>query len=416
MRWGRLFIILLTVTIVGVCTFFALEPFQENIKFGLDLKGGVLVRLEAPADATDEDMAKAIAIIENRVNGLGLTESEVRREGNNRILVELPGVENPEEAISLIGKTALLEFKRVDTMETVITGKDLEDAKEGMNPNETDPNKVYFVSLKLNPEGAKKFADTTRDLVNKYPTKPNEYNPNRAIAIILDGQLLSAPFVSEAITHGQAQISGSFANLEEAHDLAVLLRSGALPVELEIVEKRTVGPKLGLDSLDKSKVAGIYGILAILLFMLFYYRLPGFVAGVSLILYSIILWGILIAIDATITLPGIAGFLLSVGMAVDANIIIYERFKEELRNGKTLRAALDAGFSRALRTIIDSNVTTLIGAIVLMYFGMGTIRGFALILMIGILVSMFTAITFTRFLLKQFVLSNAFKNNKLFGA
>ena len=416
MRWGRLFIILLTVTIVGVCTFFALEPFQENIKFGLDLKGGVLVRLEAPADATDEDMAKAIAIIENRVNGLGLTESEVRREGNNRILVELPGVENPEEAISLIGKTALLEFKRVDTMETVITGKDLEDAKEGMNPNETDPNKVYFVSLKLNPEGAKKFADTTRDLVNKYPTKPNEYNPNRAIAIILDGQLLSAPFVSEAITHGQAQISGSFANLEEAHDLAVLLRSGALPVELEIVEKRTVGPKLGLDSLDKSKVAGIYGILAILLFMLFYYRLPGFVAGVSLILYSIILWGILIAIDATITLPGIAGFLLSVGMAVDANIIIYERFKEELRNGKTLRAALDAGFSRALRTIIDSNVTTLIGAIVLMYFGMGTIRGFALILMIGILVSMFTAITFTRFLLKQFVLSYAFKNNKLFGA
>lgn len=416
MRWGRLFIILLTVTIVGVCTFFALEPFQENIKFGLDLKGGVLVRLEAPVDATDEDMAKAIAIIENRVNGLGLTESEVRREGNNRILVELPGVENPEEAISLIGKTALLEFKRVDTMETVITGKDLEDAKEGMNPNETDPNKVYFVSLKLNSEGAKKFAETTRDLVNKYPTKPNEYNPNRAIAIILDGQLLSAPFVSEAITHGQAQISGGFATLEEAHDLAVLLRSGALPVELEIIEKRTVGPQLGLDSLDKSKVAGIYGILAILLFMLFYYRLPGFVAGVSLILYSIILWGILIAIDATITLPGIAGFLLSVGMAVDANIIIYERFKEELRNGKTLRAALDAGFSRALRTIIDSNVTTLIGAIVLMYFGIGTIRGFALILMIGILVSMFTAITFTRFLLKQFVLSYAFKNNKLFGA
>ena len=168
--------------------------------------------------------------------------------------------------------------------------------------------------------------------------------------------------------------------------------------------------------MDKSKVAGIYGILAILLFMLFYYRLPGFVAGVSLILYSTIVWGILMAIEATITLPGIAGFLLSVGMAVDANIIIYERFKEELRNGKTLRAALDAGFSRALRTIIDSNVTTLIGAIVLMYFGMGTIRGFALILMIGILVSMFTAITFTRFLLKQFVLSYAFKNNKLFGA
>ena len=150
-------------------------------------------------------------------------------------------MENPEEAISLIGKTALLEFKRVDTMETVITGKDLEDAKEGMNPNETDPNKVYFVSLKLNSEGAKKFADTTRDLVNKYPTKPNEYNPNRAIAIVLDGQLLSAPFVSEAITHGQAQISGGFATLEEAHDLAVLLRSGALPVELEIVEKELSG-------------------------------------------------------------------------------------------------------------------------------------------------------------------------------
>ncbi|MDK2823825.1 MAG: preprotein translocase subunit SecD [Clostridia bacterium] len=413
MRWEKLILVLITVVIVAGLTFLALEPFQKNVKLGLDLKGGVLVRLEAPENATDEDMDKAIAIIDNRVNGLGVTEPEIRREGNNRILVELPGVENPEEAVSVIGKTALLEFKRVDTLETVITGKDLKDAKEGMNPNEPDPNKVNFVGLELNSEGAKKFAEVTRELIEKYS---NDDDPNRAIAIFLDNQLISAPLVQSVISNGQASISGGFSTLEEAHNLAVLLRSGALPVELEIIEKRTVGPKLGQDSLVKSKDAAIYGIAAILVFMLIYYRLPGLVASFSLVLYSLIVWSILIWMKATITLPGIAGFLLSVGMAVDANIIIYERLKEELKNGKSLRAAIDAGFSRAFWTIFDANVTTLIAAAVLIYFGTSSIRGFALTLSIGILASMFTAITFTRFILRQLALSNITRNTKLYGA
>lgn len=411
MRWGRLITVLLIVTVVAGLTFLAIKPFEENVKLGLDLKGGVMVRLEAPEDANEEDMAKAIAIIDNRINGLGVTESEIRREGNRRILVELPGVDNPEEAVSVIGKTALLEFKRADNMEVVLTGKDLKNAKEGMDPDALNPNNKYYVGLELNAEGAQKFAKATKDLVEKYDAQ----DPNRVIAIILDGQVISAPFVNEAITNGQASISGSFATLEDAHQLAVLLRSGALPVELEIIEKRTVGPKLGLDSLAKSKTAAIYGIIAILLFMFFYYRLPGLVAGFSLVLYSLIVWAVLIWMNATITLPGIAGFLLSVGMAVDANVIIYERLKEELRNGKSLRAGIDSGFSRAFLTIFDANVTTLIAAFVLMYFGTGPIRGFAITLSIGIIASMFTAITFTRFILRQLALSNVFNNTKLYG-
>ncbi|KJS83890.1 MAG: preprotein translocase subunit SecD [Peptococcaceae bacterium BICA1-8] len=412
MRWERLLLVLITVLIIAVLTFAAIEPFQNNVKLGLDLKGGVLVRLEAPENATDEDMAKAIAIIDNRINSLGVTEPEIRREGDNRILVELPGVNNPEEAVSLIGKTALLEFKRVDTLETVITGKDLKAAKEGMDPSEQDPGRVNFVGLELNAEGAKKFAAVTKELVDKY----SENDPNRAIAIFLDEQLISAPMVGSAITNGKASISGGFSTLEEAHNLAILLSSGALPVALEIIEKRTVGPKLGLDSLVKSKNAAIYGIAAILLFMIFYYRIPGVVAGFSLVLYTLIVWGILIGINATITLPGIAGFLLSMGMAVDANVIIYERLKEELKNGKSLRAAVDAGFSRAFWTIFDANVTTLIASAVLIYFGTSSIRGFALTLSIGILASMFTAISFTRFILRQLALAKITDNNKLYGA
>lgn len=413
MRWQRLVLVLFTVLLVAGITFFAIEPLQNNVKLGLDLKGGVLVRLEAPMNATNEDMAKAIAIIDNRINSLGVTEPEIRREGANRILVEIPGVNNPEEAVNLIGKTALLEFKRVDTLETVITGKDLKDAKEGMNPNEADPGKKNFVGLELNSEGARKFGTATKELVEKYQSSND---PNRGIAIVLDGQVISAPLVQTAITDGHASISGGFSTLEEAHNLAILLRSGALPIKLDLVEKRTVEPKLGLDSLVKSKNAALYGIAAILLFMMVYYRVPGIVAGFSLVLYSLIVWSILIGINATITLPGIAGFLLSMGMAVDANVIIYERLKEELKNGKSLRAAIDAGFSRAFWTIFDANVTTLIASAVLIYFGTSSIRGFAITLSIGILASMFTAITFTRFILRQLALAKITGNTKLYGA
>lgn len=412
MRWGRFFTVVLAVLLVVCFSFLAINPFKENVKLGLDLKGGVMVRLEAAEKATSDDLEKAIAVLDNRVNGLGVTEPEIRKEGDQRIIVELPGVENPEEAVKALGKMAQLEFRRVDNGELVISGKDLKDAQEGMDPSATTLHDKYYVSLELNKEGAQKFAEATKDLINKY----SENDPKRSIAIILDGQVLSAPYVKSIINNGKASISGGYQTLEEAHNLAVLLRSGALPVELKVIEKRTVGPKLGLDSLVKSKDAAIYGLMAILLFMLIFYRLPGLVAGFALTLYSLIVWGVLIAINATITLPGIAGFLLSVGMAVDANIIIFERIKEELKNGKSLRAAIDAGFSRALWTILDANVTTLIAALVLIYFGQGTIRGFAITLSIGILASMFTAITFTRFILRQLALSGVTKNTKLYGA
>lgn len=412
MRWGRFFTVLLVLAFVTILTFVAIEPYEQHVKLGLDLKGGVMVRLEAPENATDDDIEKAVAVLDNRVNGLGVTEPEIRREGDRRVLVELPGVENPEDAVRALGRMAQLEFRRVDTGELVISGKDLKDAHEGMDPNEANINSKYYVGLELNAEGAKKFGDATRDLVNKY----QEGDPKRSIAIILDNNVISTPGVRNIITDGKASISGGYATLEEAHKEAVLLRSGALPVKLEILEKRTVGPKLGLDSLMKSKDAAMFGLAVVLIFMILYYRVPGIIAGFSILLYSLIVWGVLIAINATITLPGIAGFLLSVGMAVDANVIIYERIKEELRNGKSLRAAIDSGFSRALWTIIDSNVTTLIAAAVLIYFGQGTIRGFAITLSIGILASMFTAISFTRFILRQLSLSNILKNTKLYGA
>jgi preprotein translocase subunit SecD len=228
--------------------------------------------------------------------------------------------------------------------------------------------------------------------------------------------LLTAPVVKEPITTGDAVISGGYQSLEEAQHEAILLRSGALPVKVKLLEKRTVGPLLGKDSLDRSLKAGIFGILLIFVFMVAYYRVPGVIADLSLVVYGLLVAGIFLLIKATLTLPGIAGFILSVGMAVDANIIVYERLKEELRAGKTLRAAIDAGFKHAFRTILDANVTTLIAAAVLYYFGSGPIRGFAVTLSIGILTSMFTAVTFTRYLLHLLASSRLVLNPKAYGA
>lgn len=399
---------IITIAVVSLA-FFSFNFLKSDLRLGLDLKGGVQVRLEAAEGATLDDMIKAVAIIDNRVNALGVTEPEIRREGDNRILIELPGVEDPEEAVDLIGKTALLEFIRVDNGEVVVTGRDLKNAQEGKDSSGV-AGKMYNVSLEFNSEGAKKFADATSDLVSKY----SETDQNRMIAIVLDGNMVSSPMVQTSITDGKASISGGFQTLEEAKSLALLLRSGALPIEMKIIEKRTVGPKFGIESLEQSAKAAMYGLMAIALFMIAYYRLPGIVAVVSLILYSVIVWMILYLINATITLPGIAGFLLSVGMAVDANIIIYERIKEELANGKSLRASIDSGFKRAIWTIFDSNLTTLIASFVLIYFGTGTVKGFAVTLSIGVITSMITALSFTRYFLKQ--TSLVVSNTKYYGA
>lgn len=377
-------------------------PFANLIKQGLDLKGGVHVVLEAQdtpdAPVTDDRVKQAMAILENRVNAFGVAEPIIQQEGSRRIIIELAGVQDPDEAVSTLIKTAYLEFKTEDGT-TVLTGRQLKDASESKNPQ----TGVAEVNLEFEPDGAKAFAEITAANVGKH------------LAIVLDGNVLQAPSIKEPIPNGRAQIS-PYESLEEAHNIAILLRSGSLPVKLDVMEKRTVGPTLGADSLDKSVKAGIAGLIGILVFMLIYYRIPGLVANLALVIYALIVLMIFAALKVTMTLPGIAGFLLTLGMAVDANVIIFERLREELWSGKTLRSAIDAGFKRAFVAILDSNVTTLIAGAVLYYFGTGLIKGFAVTLSIGIVASMFTAITMTRWMLHLAAGSNLVRNLKMYGA
>ncbi|WP_196594063.1 protein translocase subunit SecD [Pectinatus sottacetonis] len=393
----------LAVVVIAVIAVFIMfiKPLAFSIRQGLDLQGGTHVVLEGvdtpQAKVNDDAMNRVVKIMENRVNAMGLTEPIIQREGQRRVIVELPGVKNPDKAINILGKTAMLEFRDEDG-NTVLTGTDLKDARE-----ETDQQGQNLVSLEFSPEGAKKFAKLT------------EENVGRTISILLDGKVLTAPRVNEPITGGKAVITGN-RSLEEAHNLALLLRSGALPVKVKIIETRTVGPTLGQDSKDKSEFAFTIGVGAVVLFMLFFYRVSGFIADISLMAYVLILLFALKMLNATLTLPGIAGIILSVGMAVDANVLIFEHFKEEIRSGKTLRWAMDSGFKRAFTTIFDSNLTTIIAAVVLFFFGTGPIRGFAITLGLGVILSMFTAITMTQYLLKWLIASNIIHNPHLFGA
>lgn len=412
MRARSLAYLLVILLALGAGSFYLVKSkvIQNNINLGLDLQGGVHVVMEAvdtpDAPVKPDSIDRVKAVIENRVNGIGVKEPIIVKEGERRLIVELAGVKDPDKAIALIDKTALLRFITADGR-VVIKGQDLVDAQAVIDPNSNQP----MVTLKFNAEGTKKFAAITTELATKY----GEGDPKRKIAIYLDEEMLQEPSVSGPITTGNAQITGGYKDLADANRTAIMLRSGALPVKLEKVAVQTVGPTLGADSLAKSIKAGIVGIVAIVIFMLVLYRLPGLMANIALTLYMIIVLGILAALQATLTLPGIAGFLLSIGMAVDANVIIFERLKEEIREGNSLRKALESGFSRAFWTIFDSNVTTLIAAAVLYYFGTGAIKGFALTLSIGILASMFTAITFTRWLLKLLVDSGV-KNKTLYGA
>nr|WP_242952048.1 MULTISPECIES: protein translocase subunit SecD [Carboxydocella] len=373
----------------------------KYINLGLDLQGGVHVVLQAKATketaVTQDAIARTIEVLHRRVNETGVREPVIQPEGRDRIIVELAGLKDPEEAIRLIGKTAVLRFKTADG-KTVLTGEDLKTAQTGIDPYTNQPE----ISLTFTSEGARKFAEIT--------TK----NVGKPIAIYLDEQLLTNPVVKEPITNGQARITGN-RTVEEAENIAKLLRAGALPLDLEFVEKRVVGPTLGSDSLNKSILAGEIGLVAILVFMILFYRLPGLVADFALVVYAFLVLGLLAALNATLTLPGIAGFLLSLGMAVDTNIIIYERIKEELRAGKTVRTAIEAGFNRAFTTVLDANVTTLIAAAVLYFLGTASIRGFAVTLALGIVASMFTAISFTRWMLRL-IADAGVKNSKLFGA
>ncbi|WP_068554823.1 protein translocase subunit SecD [Thermotalea metallivorans] len=386
-----------------------INPIRESMRLGLDLKGGVFVVLEAETNATGDDLDKIMnqtkEVIERRVNIMGLTEPNIVREGEKRIRVELPGAQNASDAIEAIGKTAQLQFIKPNG-EVVITGSQVKNAEVVF---EKDRGNIPSVALELNSEGAKAFQEATRELAAA--TNIND----KIIAIVLDNDVISAPAVQNEIPNGKALITGNF-TLEEASELAALIRGGALPVNLVEVQTSAIGPTLGIDSLNKSIDAGTIGIILVFLFMLVYYKLPGLIADIALVLYtSIVLWT-MVALKATLTLPGIAGLILSIGMAVDANVIIFERIKEELKNGKTLRASVNAGFSRALTTIIDSNITTVIAALVLFQFGSGPIKGFAVTLMIGIFASMFTAVVVTKILLKLFISFDVFRNTKLYGA
>ncbi len=403
MRQHSLLKLVISVAVIICVFFFLVQPLAGSIRQGLDLQGGTHVVLEAvdtaQAQVNDDAMNRVVAIMEKRVNSLGLTEPIIQREGERRVIIELPGIKDPDAAIRTIGKTAMLEF-RDEEGNTVLTGTDLKDAQASTNP-QTGQN---VVNLEFSDEGAQKFADLTMK------------NVGRTIAILLDGEVLTAPNVREPILGGRAEITGQ-KTLEEAQNLAVVLRSGALPVKVEIIETRTVGPTLGQDSKDKSQFAFVVGLGAVVLFMIFFYHLSGFIADVALMAYTVMLLGILYLMDATLTLPGVAGIILSIGMAVDANVLIFEHFKEEYQvNRKSLRLAMDAGFKRAFTTIFDSNVTTLIAAGVLFFLGTGTIRGFAITLGVGTILSMFTAITLTQYLLKLMINSKLSENPSLYGA
>lgn len=385
--------------ILGVFLTF-IYPLANSIKQGLDLQGGTHIVLEAEdtpdAPVTEDSLNRAVSIVERRINEMGLTEPLVQKEGARRIIVELPGEKNPEKAIETIGKTAVMEFKD-ESGATRLTGKDLKTAKEQIeNGNQN------VVAIEFTDEGADKFADLTAA------------NVGHKIAILLDGEVLTAPVVNEPITGGKAVITGS-RTLEEAKNLAILLRSGALPVKLKVMEVRTIGPSLGQDSKIKSEKAFAIGIVLIMIFLVVIYRMSGIVANVALLVYVLILLSILKYLDATLTLPGIAGIILSMGFAVDANILIFERFKEEVLVGKTLRTSMEAGFKRAFHTILDANVSVMIAAIVLIVMGAGTVKGFAVNLALGLIVSMFTAIIVSRSLLTWFINTNLLTNPWFYG-
>ncbi|HHW13518.1 MAG TPA: protein translocase subunit SecD [Firmicutes bacterium] len=394
LQW-RALVILVVLAVAGAVL------YRLPLKLGLDLRGGVHIVLEAqdtPETKVNPDvMARAKVVIDRRVNGLGVAEPVVQFKGNRQIIVDLPGLRDPQKAIEVIGKTAVLEFRDPEG-KVVATGADFKKAQL-----EQDQYGRPAVGFEFNAEGAKRFGEMTAA------------NIGRQAPIVLDGQVISNPRIQSAITEGRGIITGSF-SYEEAKNLVLQLNAGALPVPLKVVENRSVGPTLGREAIDQSFKAAVVGVILVLLYMLMYYRLPGLMADLALGAYVLLVLAAMAGLRATLTLPGIAGFILSVGMAVDANVLIFERIKEELQSGKQLRPAIAAGFHRAFSSIFDSNVTTLIAAGVLFFLGTGPIKGFAVTLSLGILISMFTAIVVTRFLLSLFVERDPDKYAPFFGA
>ncbi len=360
---------------------------EDGIRRGLDIAGGLYVLMEAvetEGREVDEDtIDRAIQIIRMRVDELGVAEPVIAAQGDDRIRIELPDLEEVEQARAIIGRTALLQFIGPDG-EEILTGANLVDAR-AQRVIEQSP--YPFVSIEFDSEGAQIFAAATEEYLGQ------------PIAIVLDGEIISEPVVHSVVPDGHGSITGTF-TFEEAAELALLLRSGALPVELRELESRMIGPTLGQRTEEIAVYAAGIGLALVLLFMVIFYRAAGLIAGIALVFYmTLVLWA-LTYLPMTLTLPGIAGLILSIGMAVDANVIIFERIKDELRSGRTPRSAMEGGFQRAFRAILDANVTTLIVTIVLFSLASGPVRGFAVTLFVGIICSMFTAIVFTRLLMR----------------
>jgi preprotein translocase subunit SecD len=396
---------------------------------------GQLLKLDLPDQevAYIKEMAskQAMETIRNRVDQFGVSEPDIIRQGENQILIQLPGIKDPQRAINLIGKTALLEFKLVDEehdveeavkgqippgsellyevtedkttgrtkktpfliqKRTYLTGEYLTDARVQIDSQFNEP----YVSIDFDNKGARLFERVT------------EANVKKRLAIVLDGHVYSAPVIQEKISGGSARITGHFTT-EEAHDLAIVLRAGALPAPVEILEERTVGPSLGRDSIEKGILSMIIGGILVILFMGVYYKGSGLIANVCLVLNILLIAAGLAAFEGTLTLPGMAGIILTIGMAVDANVLIFERIREEIRLGKTPNAAVETGFGKATLTILDSNLTTLIAAVVLYQFGTGPVKGFAVTLSIGIVASMFTAIIVARLIFDYFIFQRRVK-------
>jgi preprotein translocase subunit SecD len=385
--------------------------------------GGGLVRLTVTEPALLERVRQvvdqSVEIIGKRVNQLGLVEPSIQRQGNDRILVQVPGLGDPQQLLDILGKTAKLTFRLVDTSmpveqalqgrpppesdvvkgskadnerpyllekRVIVSGDELTDAQPGFDQRTSEP----IVSFKFNTSGARKFAQVTQE------------NVGRPFAIVLDDEVISAPVIREPILGGSGQISGSF-TVESANNLAILLRAGALPAKLTVIEQRVVGAGLGQDSIEKGKHASYFGAALVAVFMVVTYGLFGVFATVAVAVNVGMIFGILSLLNATLTLPGIIGIVLTIGIAVDSNVLIYERIREEVRTGRTPITAIDAGFSRALATILDSNITTFIAAAVLFFFGSGPVRGFAVTLGIGIVTTVFTAFTLTRLIVAWWV-------------
>ncbi len=400
--WILFGIIIVIVILAGLVDWptgpnISIGSFQREIKVheGLDLQGGVqLVYQLDTSKINSKDVGAAaqsvINVIERRVNSLGVSEPVIQsaKIGNNQaVIVQLPGITNVNDAINLIGKTAQLKFQDQSSnsqwQDTGLTGADLKSATVEFDKNTGEPE----VSIQFNGDGTKKFADITqRDL-------------QKQVAIVLDNEIISAPTVQTAITDGQAVITGQF-TISEARQLSIELNAGALPVPINLVQQTSVGATLGSDSVQKSLMAGIVGLFFVALFMILYYKVPGALATIALFIYALVVLALFKLIPVTLTLAGIAGFILSVGMAVDANILIFERTKEELAAGKTIGLAIEDGFKRAWSSIRDSNSSSLITAAILYYGTTGLIRGFAVTLALGIIISMFTAITVTRTFLR----------------